>query len=1281
LFLSKSGTLEIIEPASWLTGLIFDMWKFSIDTGGTFTDCIAVDPSGNDVTLKVLSSGVLPGNIISRKSSDEIIIDAKWHLDSPVLKGFEIHFPEAAGQDPIKIVEYFPDQKILVLDREIPDDSGDTFHLSSGEEAPVLCMRLLTKTPACMPLPPLEFRIGTTRGTNALLERKGSDFLLLVTEGFSDILLIDDQTRPDIFAKNVLKPNPLYSRVIEVPERIDITGRVLKSPDLKQLETRIKEAGKKGISSAGVCLLNSWKNPEHEHLVCDLLVCCGFTTISRSSELAPNIKYLSRTKTTAVNTYLQPVVDGFIKSISTQTGNRPFRIMTSSGGLKPEKGFCARDSLLSGPAGGVVGVAETAAGIGRRRVISFDMGGTSTDVSRYDNGYDYCFELQIAGLKISTPAVSIETVAAGGGSICWFDGFKLAVGPESAGADPGPACYGRGGPLTVTDINLLAGRLDPALVSIPVYPQAAFVSARAMIEEISEATGNNFTLELLIEGFLEIANEIMAGAIKKISTSKGFNPSDYVMVAFGGAGGMHACGVAELLNIRSIVVPPKAGLLSAEGIKKAQPEFIGEVEVLRPLAQVGESLESLFEELESRSRKQLAGQAVASSEIECVWKRVYIRFLGQESSLFVKNGPIPEIVSDFRDEYKRIYGHWNDSGIPEVQSIRVLVRKRPEIKGFPEVSIGEYYPGKSYSLETDSINGVQEHSVFLRSDLRPGAVINDPCLIPDQNSTLYAEKNWSARIDKQRNIVLTCEGKQEDFRGASNEDTIGLELFSRRFMGIAENMGAMLQRTAFSVNVKERLDFSCALVDHQGYLIANAPHIPVHLGSLGICVREVMKVIDFRPGDTVITNHPRFGGSHLPDIPLITPVFAGDSTQLGFVVNRAHHAEIGGITPGSMPPGAKNLEEEGVVIYPFKLVSEGRADWDRLKIILSGARYPSRLINVNLTDINAAVAANRQGERELLQLAEKGDAQTVRSYMEGLRGYSRKRMVKKLKELPPGVFEAEEYLDDGWPLRVVINQDGDRLTVDFTGSGPVHPGNLNGTRAIVESVVMYVLRLLLEEDLPLNDGLMDPVEIIVPEGILNPAFSSSLEECPAVTGGNVELSQRLTDTLIRAFGMMACSQGTMNNLVFGNEEFSYYETICGGCGAGEGFDGADAVHHHMTNTRITDPEILELRNPVRLNRFLIRKNSGGEGRFKGGNGVTREIEFLVPVTVSLSSQHRIEKPFGLNGGGPGKRGIQYRIRRDSSIEELAGSGIFSFEAGERIVIKTPGGGGWGEMNN
>jgi len=1253
------------------------MWKFSIDTGGTFTDCIAVDPCGNDLTLKVLSSGTLPGNIISRKSPNEVTIDAKWHLENPVLKGFSAHFPGDADQTPVKILEYFPEQKILVFDRDLPDHSGDNFYLSSGEEAPVLCMRLLTKTPACRPLPPREFRIGPTRGTNALLERKGSGFLLLVTEGFSDILLIDDQTRPDIFAKNVLKPAPLYSEVIEVRERIDITGRVLKSPDLYKLEAEIIEAGKKGISSAGVCLLNSWKNPEHEKQVCKLLIRHGYTTVSRSSELAPNIKYLSRTKTTAVNTYLQPVVDGFIKSISNQTGNRPFRIMTNSGGLKPDGGFCARDSLLSGPAGGVVGVAETASGLNCGQVISFDMGGTSTDVSRYDNGYDYCFELQIAGLKISTPAVSIETVAAGGGSICWFDGFKLAVGPESAGADPGPACYGRGGPLTVTDINLLAGRLDPALVSIPVYPEAAFASARAMTEKVVEATGYNFSLEMLIEGFLKIANEIMAGAIKKISTSKGFNPSDYVMVAFGGAGGMHACGVAELLNIRSIVVPPRAGLLSAEGIRKAQPEFIGEQEVLAPLCHVGESLEGMFAELEAVSREQLAGQAVPPSEIECVWKRVYIRFLGQEASLFVDHGEIPEIISGFRREYTRIYGHWNDSGVPEVQSIRVLVRKKSETEESPGVSTEEYFPAMSYFLETDFINGGQGNPVLLRSELLPGAVIEGPCLIPDQNSTLHVERDWSALIDKHRNIVLTYTGEKGKITDSSSEDAIGLELFSRRFMSIAENMGAMLQRTAFSVNVKERLDFSCALVDHKGHLIANAPHIPVHLGSLGICVREVKRIIDFRPGDTVITNHPMFGGSHLPDITLITPVFAGDGTHLGFVVNRAHHAEIGGITPGSMPPGAKNLEEEGVVIYPFKLVAEGKANWDRLRNILGEARYPSRLVNVNLTDINAAVAANMQGKRELLQLAEKNGAETVRSYMEGLRSYTRQRMVRKLAEIPPGVYGAEELLDDGWPLRVSIKREGELLTIDFMGSGPVHPGNLNGTRAIVESVVMYVLRLLLEEDLPLNDGLLEPAEIIVPEGILSPSFSDYPDRCPAVTGGNVELSQRLTDTLIKAFGMMACSQGTMNNLVFGNEEFSYYETICGGCGAGDGFDGADAVHHHMTNTRITDPEIMELRNPVRLNRFQIRKNSGGDGRFKGGNGVIREIEFFEPVTVSLSSQHRVVKPFGLNGGFSGLPGRQYRIRGDSSIENLPGSGIFEFKAGERIVIESPGGGGWG----
>ena len=1254
------------------------MWKFSIDTGGTFTDCIGVDPEGNVLTLKVLSSGILPGSLLSLKNSTEAVVAVKWHLDNPVLGGFSVNFASCPDSGLLKVVDYLREEKTLIFDREIPENHGKYFYLTTGEEAPVLCMRLLTGTPVGMPLPPLEFRIGTTRGTNALLERKGSGFVLLVTKGFADILLIDDQTRPDIFARNIIKPLPLYTEVIEVGERIDSSGRVLKGLDSAGLEEAIAEVACRGAKSAGVCLLNSWTNPEHERMVAELLVRSGFTTVSTSADLAPGIKYLARTKTTAVNTYLQPVIDRFIKSISDQIGNRSFRIMTSSGGLKPDWGFNARDSLLSGPAGGVVGVAESAAGIGCSKVISFDMGGTSTDVSRYDNGYDYCFELQIAGLKIATPAVSIETVAAGGGSICRFDGFKLAVGPESAGADPGPACYGRGGPLTITDINLLAGRLDPALVSIPLYPEASLAAAVGMVEAVITATGKSFSLGLLIEGFLSIANEIMAGAIKKISTSKGSNPSDYTMVAFGGAGGMHACGVAELLNIKTIVIPPRAGLLSAEGIRRAQPELIGEKEVLQPLEALSGRLEGMFEELEVESCKQLAVEGVHPSEIECIWKRVYLRFLGQESSLFVDHGSIERIIFDFHKEYTRVYGHRNESGIPEVESIRVLVRKKPEPEEFAEAREEEYTPSVDYFLESDYIGGKLAIPVFPRAGLSAGACIKGPCLIPDRNSTLYVDKYWSAHMDRRGNMILANSGRRVELPESSAEDTIGLELFSRRFMNIAENMGAMLQRSAFSVNVKERLDFSCALLDQNGYLIANAPHIPVHLGSLGICVREVMKIVDFRPGDTVITNHPGFGGSHLPDITLITPVYAGDGTRIGFAVNRAHHAEVGGITPGSMPPGARNLEEEGVVIYPFKLVSEGRAEWDRLRNILQGARYPSRRIEVNLTDINAAIAANLQGERELVQLAAQHGSGMVRSYMKGLRDYSRQRMIRKLQELPDQEWQAEEFLDDGWPLRVSIGRAGELLKIDFTGSGPVHPGNLNGTRAIVESVVMYVLRLLLEEDLPLNDGLLEPVEIIVPEGILSPSFSDSPDKCPAVTGGNVELSQRLTDTLIKALRIMACSQGTMNNLVFGNDRFSYYETICGGCGAGEGFNGADAVHHHMTNTRITDPEILELRFPVRLNRFQVRKGSGGAGRFRGGNGIIRELEFLEPVTVSLSSQHRVEKPFGMDGGDSGSLGKQYRVCKESNIEELPGSGIFSFEAGERIVIETPGGGGWGK---
>jgi len=1257
------------------------MWKFSIDTGGTFTDCVAEDPEGRLLTLKVLSSGILPGRVVSGWGSAELIIDAKWHLDNPVLNGFRISFHGDKGQEYARVLQYFPGSRQLLLDRKIADPGIDYFSLDSGEEAPVLCIRLLTGTPLGSTFPALDFRIGTTRGTNALLERKGARFVMLVTRGFEDLMVIDDQTRPDIFARKVEKPRPLYSEILEVPERIDSSGRVLESPDSEALDELVSRTVATGLKSAGVCLLNAWKNSEHEVRLGAMLREGGFSTVTISSELDARIKYLERARTTAVNSYLQPVMDSFLERISTQAGNRSFRVMTSSGGLKPDSGFQARDSLLSGPAGGVVGVAETAKASGLHKVISFDMGGTSTDVSRYDNGYDYSFELQIAGLRIATPAVAIETVAAGGGSICSFDGFKLSVGPESAGADPGPACYGRGGPLTVTDINLLAGRVDPSLVSIPIYPQASLAAAREMTEEIARSKGLRFSIDQLIEGLLKIADEIMAGAIKKISTGKGFSPAEYAMVAFGGAGGMHACGVAGILGISTIISPPRAGLLSAEGIRNAQPEYMGHIEVLKNLDTVGERLQEMFAALEAESRRCLAGEGVAAEDMECAWKRVYIRFLGQESSLCVDFRGEKALAEDFRREYEKVFGHWNEKGIPEIESIRVLVRGRVSAGRGPAAVPGKSrHPSPDYLIEPLDGCSSKRVPVHSRDALGPGVVLEGPCLVPGRNSTLYVDRGWSARVDERFNIILRRQTSGKKLKSNHDEDAVGLELFSRRFMNIAENMGAMLQRCAYSVNVKERLDFSCALIDPSGYLVANAPHIPVHLGSLGICVRKVREEIDFFPGDVVVTNHPAFGGSHLPDITVISPVYDSRETLLGFVVNRAHHAEIGGITPGSMPPDAANLAEEGVLLFPFKLISGGKADWGMLERLLVEDPYPSRSPEVNLTDINAAIAANRQGARDLSLLAEQEGSEKVLSYMTGLRAYTRKRMERQLGKITPAEYAAEEFLDDGWPIRVRLKKTGDRVVFDFRDSGPVHPQNLNGTRAIVESVVMYVLRLMLDEDLPLNDGLMGPVEILLSEGILSPDFSRAAVDCPAVNGGNVELSQRLTDTLIKALRLMACSQGTMNNLVFGNQEVSYYETICGGCGAGEGFDGADAVHHHMTNTRITDPEILEFRFPVRLRRFQVRKGSGGPGRFRGGSGVVRELEFLDPVTLSLLSQHRVEKPFGMSGGGPGKPGRQYRIQQDGTINELPGSGTFSFTAGERIVIETPGGGGWGSSD-
>jgi len=1263
-------------------------YELYIDTGGTFTDCIAHDSKGNSYRRKVLSNSTIRGNIIEYIDDQTIKIKESWELEKDIIRGYQFRILKQEHND-IFVNSFNIKTKILHLSGKVPKkfiNKELSFEITSNEEALVLAARLITQTSLNEHLPSINIKLGSTKGTNALLEKKGVEIAFFVTKGFKDLLHIGTQQRPDIFALNVVKPPLLCNNIIEVEERVDAKGEIISPLCTKNLNERIKKLICKGITTAAVAFINACKNPVHEQNFKKFLKNCGFQNISVSTELSTLIKLLPRAETTVVNAYLFPVVNDYLQKVLTKINRGFLHVMTSAGGLIKARVFQPKDSLLSGPAGGVVGASTIGKLSGFDHLITFDMGGTSTDVARYDNEFEYKFELEVGNAHIFSPALAIETVAAGGGSICYFDGFKLCAGPESAGAFPGPACYGAGGPLTITDVNLLSGRLDIQRFGIPVFVEEAKKRLDELIEKIEIQVGEKRNKEKILQGFLQIANEIMAAAIKKISVAKGYNPNKYAMVAFGGAGGLHACEIAKLLNIQTILIPKDAGLLSAYGLGNALIERFAEKQILQSFSKIRNHIPALFETLEREAIQQLKKEGVAGKKIEIRLRTIYIRFKGQDASIEIPflNGNL--ILDDFRKKYEKIYGHWVDNREIEVESVRVIASaKAAKTYGFSESSKA-YYPKPDHYIRSFLDNRWQETPVFIRDELKNGAVIKGFSLLLDKYSTAVIEKGWQMWIDGIGTAIM---GKkpEKQVKNITKEVSklrsheIELELFTNRFMSIAENMGSMLQRTSVSVNVKERLDFSCALLDPNGGLVANAHHIPVHLGSLGVCVRSLIRRIPMHPGDTVVTNHLKFGGSHLPDITLVTPVFHDNKSLIGFVVNRAHHAEIGGTEPASMPPDARNLAEEGVIIKPFYLVKNKKADWKGIRKILENAPYPSRAVEENLADLNAALAANRNGELALKSLAEEHGVEKIHFYMDFLKKHAADKMAKTLQKIPNGLYKAEEYLDDNTLLKVSVTVEDNSCIIDFSGSADVHKGNMNATSAIVNGVVIYVLRLLLNEPIPLNDGILDPVKLIIPRGILNPDFPEDPAKCPAVVGGNVELSQRLTDTLLKAFETVACSQGTMNNILFGTDKFSYYETICGGCGAGKDFDGASAVHHHMTNTRITDPEIMEHRYPVRLERFEIRKNSGGKGKHNGGDGVIREISFLKPVSLSLLSQHRKQVPYGLKDGLPGKKGEQFVRRKNGKIEKLKGLDKTKMKAGDKFVIKTPGGGGYGIPDN
>lgn len=1224
-------------------------WQFWMDTGGTFTDCLARDPAGAWHRAKVLSTGAVRARVTAVAGSREVALGGLTWPGDGLFSGWRAAPPAQASAE-AGVVAWSGGTRRLVLDRDVDWPVGTLVDLATGEEAPVVAMRLLTGTRAGAALPPVSLRLATTRGTNALLEGRGAPVVFFVTEGFADLLRIGDQRRPDLFAIRVEKPPPLHGPVVEVRGRLDAQGRELVPLDLAAVGAAASALHAQGHEVAAVALVHSYREPGHERAVAQVLREAGFRHVSVSSELAPSIRIVPRAETAVVDAMLAPVMERYLSGVAAVVDPAQLFVMTSAGGLVRCADYRPKDSLLSGPAGGVAGAAAVARRAGLGRIITFDMGGTSTDVARFEGDFDYQYQHSVGTARIMAPALRVESVAAGGGSVCRFDGSALVVGPESAGARPGPACYGAGGPLTLTDVNLLLGRLDPARFGLPAFPEAAEAALAGVMAAIAAARGTPPARDEVLRGFLEIADERMAEAIRRISVREGYDAAEYALVSFGGAGGLHACAVAGRLGIGRILHPADSGLLSAYGLGQAVEERIVERQVLGLLDAERSAIPAWIASLEAEGRAQLAGGGVPADHLVLRRAELELRFAGQDAGLAVAATPLGTLEARFVEAYRRRFGYAPVDRAIEVVTARVVVSTA------------------STSVEVETFGG------------RAGGAAG-PRLIQDGFSTLYIAEGWSGCAGSCGSLLLERRAPGAlEAADVRRDEVVDLELFTHRFRAVVDEMGLLLRRSALSVNIKERLDFSCALLDAQGELVANAPHVPVHLGALGLCVRRVREVLDLRAGDVAITNHPGFGGAHLPDVTLIAPVHAGDGTLLGYVANRAHHAEIGGVRPGSMPPDARRLIEEGVILPPMLLVRAGAADWEGVAARLRGGLYPSRRVDENLADLHAQLASIRFGADALQALAGRHGAAALHHFMGRLKERAASALADALERRAQLDASASDALDDGTPVvvRLMRERASGRLRVDFSGSGGVHPGNLNATPAIVRSALIYVLRLLAGRDLPLNEGLMRDVDLVVPEGLLAPHFVDDPALCPAVVGGNVETSQRVVDVLVRALGLAASSQGTMNNLIFGNARCSYYETIGGGTGAGEGFDGCDGVHSHMTNTAITDPEVLELRLPVRLERFALRRGSGGAGRWRGGDGLERVLRFLEPMDVSLLTQRRCSGPPGCAGGAPGAAGAQWLERvLGSGREPLGFVSGFAVQAGDVLGINTPGGGGWG----
>jgi 5-oxoprolinase (ATP-hydrolysing) len=1275
-----------------------DVWEFWIDVGGTFTDCFARRPDGSLGRHKLLSSGVTKG-AVGEGSTTRAIVDAARCCDPKGFwNGFQFRLlsPEGTLLSEERVRSFDSSAGRLELERPLPAPPavGQAYELASDLEAPILGIRFLLRLAAGAPIPAVRVRLGTTRGTNALLTRRGAKTGLVTTRGFGDILRIGYQNRPKLFELAIKKPVPLFQSVVEIDERIAADGRVLQAPDPERVKHQLAELKSQGVESLAICLLHAFQHPRHEEFLADAARAAGFTEISVSHRVAPLIKIVSRGDTTVVDGYLNPVLRSYVQRLRQAIGSGELRIMTSAGGLVDADRFVGKDSILSGPAGGVVGFSLVARQAGFVRAIGFDMGGTSTDVARFDGRFDLEYETEKAGVRIVAPMLAIETVAAGGGSICAFDGVKLVVGPDSAGADPGPACYGRGGPLAVTDLNFYLGKIPAKHFPFPLSRPAVERRLKALIETIAAATGRRYTPVELCDGFLRVANSNMIKAIQSISVAKGYDPRDYVLVAFGGAAGQHACAVARELGMRQVLLHPDAGLLSAYGIGLADVTRHRARGVYEPYGE--EALAGLsprFDEMADEARGEVLAEGIDPARIE-VRRSLDLRYKGLDAYLTIAEPATGSYAEAYAAEHERLYGYRREGQPLEIVAARVEVVGHSPQEPPPCAAATQRPTPRTTTAWFDAVE--HQTAVYDRAALAAGETIEGPAIIHESSSTTVIDPGWQGQIVDTGALVLTdrvgAAGSLAPAHSKTGEgdpsapDPVLLEIFNNQFAGIAEQMGITLRNTASSVNVKERLDFSCAIFTAAGDLVVNAPHIPVHLGAMGETVKCLLADFgnDLHPGDVLVTNNPYRGGSHLPDVTVVTPVFeaaSGGATPprlLFFTASRAHHAEIGGIRPGSLPPFSRNLAEEGVLIRGMKLVDAGRSRLEEFRQLLLSGKYPTRNVADNLADVEAQVAANHRGAGDLARLVERYGLPMVLAYMGHIQAAAERKMRMALARLADGEYAFVDHLDDGSPIAVRITIQGDEATLDFVGTGPVLAGNLNANRAIVTAAVMYCLRSLIGEEIPLNQGVLAPVKIVVPECLLNPPEGRSPEASPAVVGGNVETSQRVVDVVLGALRLAAASQGTMNNLVFGDARFGYYETICGGAGATPEADGADAVHTHMTNTRLTDPEVIEQRYPIRVREFSIRRGSGGKGRRRGGDGVVRVLEFLRALEVSIVSQRRGEyPPYGLAGGEPGAAGRNTLRRADGTVEHLGGQVQFTAAPGDVLTIETPGGGGFG----